>query len=152
MKFHGMATQDCDALRQGGGDAFGTAAEPAVSNGSGVPCRHCLRQIPNGDAYLIFAHKPFASTQPYSEIGPIFICSADCPAPDGALPQVLKTSRDYLLKAYSDDERIIYGTGAITPVDDVATYAMTLLDRSDVAFVDARSSKNNCWIARITRE
>ncbi len=152
MKFSGLSTQDATGLREGGGDAFGNAAEPAVSNGNGVPCRHCLRLIPEGEAYLICAHKPFETTQPYSEIGPIFLCADECDVPDGDLAQVLKTSPDYLLKAYSSDERIIYGTGAITPVGDIAAYATTLLARRDVAFVDARSAKNNCWLARITRE
>lgn len=151
MKFSGLTTQDTAALRQGAGDAFGNAAEPAISNGGGVPCRHCLRLIPEGAPYLIFAHKPFETTQPYSEIGPIFVCAQDCAAPDGTLPQVLETSQTYLLKAYSKDERIIYGTGAIVTAGDVTLFSQRLLDRPDVAFVDARSASNNCWIARITR-
>jgi hypothetical protein len=117
MKYYGLTSDTAQQLRQGGGDAFGNAAEAAISDGGGNPCRHCLQQIPKGAAYLILAHKPFATTQPYSEIGPIFICA-----------------------------------GAITPVADVANYAAALLERTDVAFVDARSSKNNCWLARITRD
>ena len=62
------------------------------------------------------------------------------------------TSSDYLLKGYSSDERIIYGTERITPVEEVSTYADALLNRPDVAFVDLRSARNNCWQARLTSE
>lgn len=151
MKFSGLPKDVYEALRQGGEDAFGAPPELAVSDGGGTPCRHCLRQIPKGSPYLICAHKPFETTQPYSEIGPIFVCAEPCAKPDGALPQVLKTSPYYLLKAYGADERIIYGTGAITVTDEVPSYAAQLLERDDVAFVDARSARNNCWLVRITR-
>ena len=151
MHYSGLTPQISTDMRAGGVDAFGNAAEHATSSGTGTPCRHCLRTIPKGDAFLIFAHKPFTTTQPYSEIGPIFLCSADCPAPSGALPEVLTASPDYLLKAYSADERIIYGTGAITPAAEVEPYAASLLERRDVAFVDVRSAKNNCWLTRVTR-
>jgi len=152
MKFSGLSNEQARTLRAGGPDAFGNTPEAAVSDGGGVPCRSCLRQINAGAPYLILAHKPFETTQPYSEIGPIFLCAEDCADADGTHPEVLTTSPDYLLKAYSADERIIYGTGAITPADQVADYARSLLDRADVAFVDARSAKNNCWLARITRD
>jgi hypothetical protein len=66
------------------------------------------------------------------------------------LPPVV-CSAAYLLKGYSADERIIYGTGQITPKEDVESYAATLLARADVAFVDLRSAKNNCWQVRISR-
>lgn len=151
MRYSGLTQHQAQDLRAGGPDAFGNSAEHAVSDGGGVPCRHCLKIVPKGAPYLIVAHKPFETTQPYSEIGPIFLCSDDCAVPDGALPEVLNVSPDYLLKAYSADERIIYGTGAITVGPEVAGYAETLMVRDDVAFVDVRSSKNNCWITRITR-
>ena len=151
MHYSGLTSQVAGDLRAGGADAFGNAAEHAISSGTGTPCRHCLRIVPESEAFLIAAHKPFTTTQPYSEIGPIFLCEAECAAPTGALPEVLTASPDYLLKAYSTDERIIYGTGAITRQDEVESYAATLMARPDVAFVDVRSAKNNCWLTRITR-
>ena len=152
MKFSGLTEQQPTALRRGGPDAFGNPAETVVSGGSGSPCRRCLKQVPKGEPYLNLAHKPFTTTQPYSEIGPIFLCKSCKSDPDGSSPQVLTTSPDYFLKAYSSDERIVYGTGAFTPASNVSSYAASLLAREDVAFVDARSSKNNCWLACITRQ
>ncbi|MCF2904877.1 DUF1203 domain-containing protein [Octadecabacter sp. CECT 8868] len=150
MRYSGLTTKEAKRLRAGGGDAFGNSAERAISSGVGTPCRHCLKIVPKGDPFLIASHKPFESTQPYSEIGPIFLCANPCMAPSGVDAEVLTASPQYLLKAYSSDERIIYGTGAVTPAQDLEDYAMTLFERDDVAFVDVRSAVNNCWLARIT--
>lgn len=137
-------------LRNGGPDAYGTPAEVTISDGGGNPCRFCLHEIPRGAPMLVCAGRPFAKPQPYAETGPIFLCADDCDAYAGSgLPPVLQTSPDYLLKAYGHDERIIYGTGRITPSQDIETYAANLLSRADVAYVDVRSSRNNCFQTRI---
>ena len=142
-----------NAVRAGGPDAHGQASERAVSDGQGKPCRFCLDQVPSGAAMLILAARPFAAPQPYAETGPIFLCADDCAPWSGAgLPPVLTCSPDYLLKAYSGDDRIIYGTGRIVPQPELESYAEALLKRDDVAYVDVRSSRNNCFLTRITRE
>jgi len=45
--------------RSGGLDANGQAPERRLSDGQGVPCRHCLDIVPAGSDYLILAHRPF---------------------------------------------------------------------------------------------
>ncbi|WP_281859399.1 DUF1203 domain-containing protein [Litoreibacter halocynthiae] len=142
-----------DAVRAGGPDANGQAAEHAISDGQGKPCRCCLDQVPDGATMLILAARPFPEPQPYAELGPIFLCAEACPPYQGAeAPAILRTSPDYLLKAYSQDNRIIYGTGQITPAAQVESYASTLFERADVAYVDVRSSRNNCFLTRIYRD
>ena len=141
-----------DALRAGGTDAYGLKAERTVSDGEGNPCRSCLGDIPKGAVMLICAGRPFAAKQPYAETGPIFLCGDACtPWAGHGVPPVLTTSPDYLLKAYSAPERIIYGTGQITLAGDISAVAARLLERSDVAFVDVRSARNNCFQTRVKR-
>lgn len=147
-EFHGMPVKTADGYRAGGADAYGNPPERATSDGT-APCRCCLRLIPAGDDMLVLAYRPFSSKQPYAETGPIFLCAAHCaPEAKPGLPEIL-TSPDYLLKGYSADERIVYGTGQVTPVEKIASYADALLRRDDVVFVDLRSSRNNCWQARL---
>ncbi len=99
---------------------------------------------------LILALRPFSGLQPYAETGPIFLCAADCLAFAGAsLPPILSSSPDYLLKAYTADERILYGTGRVVPRDGITAYAESLLADPRVAFVDVRSARNNCFQVRI---
>ncbi|MGX9356055.1 DUF1203 domain-containing protein [Roseobacteraceae bacterium S113] len=150
MRYSGMPTDKARALQAGGPDAYGAAPERALSDGGGLPCRHCLKNIPEGAPYLILAHRPFGAFQPYAETGPVFLCADTCAAPDGTFPEVLTSSPDYLLKGYSADERIVYGTGAITARDEIDSYAAQVLARGDIAFVDVRSARNNCWQVRIT--
>lgn len=139
------------SIRKGGPDAYGNVAERARSDGAGLPCRHCLCDIPKGAEMLILAACPFPEPQPYAETGPIFLC-ADCTAYSGeALPPVLADCAECLLKAYSADNRIIYGTGQVTPTTQVQAYAEHLLSDANVAYVDARSSTNNCFTLRIKR-
>ena len=147
MRFDGMSVAEADGFRAGAADAYGTAPERQVSEG-GAPCRCCLRMIAEGEEMLVLAYRPFTALQPYAETGPVFLHAAPC-APEGA-PEIL-VSPEYLLKGYSAEERIIYGTGQVTPRDEIERYAGALLAREDVAFVDLRSARNNCWQARITR-
>lgn len=140
------------SLRAGGPDAYGNPAERAISDGSGAPCRSCLHNVPAGAEMLICAARPFDDLHPYAETGPVFFCADECTPYDGqTVPPVLQTSPDYLLKAYDRTDRIIYGTGQITPRDAVAAYAASLLDRDDVAYVDVRSARNNCFLTRIVQ-
>ena len=139
-------------VRAGGGDAYGRPAERAVSDGVGVPCRACLRDVPAGAEYLILAARPFPEAQPYAETGPIFLCATSCTPWDGpGLPPTTKTSPDYLLKGYGPDHRIVYGTGRMVPAAEVAGYADALLAREGIAHVDVRSARNNCFLCRLTR-
>ena len=152
IRFQALATELVRALRAGAADANGQAAERAVSDGQGNPCRHCLNFIPEGAGMLICAHRPFSSLQPYAETGPVFLCADDCARfEDAGVPPVLTSSPDYLLKGYRADERIFYGTGRVVAQADLPGYAATLLKDHEVAFVDVRSARNNCFQARIVR-
>lgn len=141
------------ALRAGGPDAYGNPAEHAISDGAGNPCRSCLCNIVAGKGMLVCAARPFAALQPYAETGPVFFCADECTAYDGAtIPPVLRSSPDYLVKAYDAVDRIVYGTGQITPNDQIEGYAASLLGRGDVAYVDVRSARNNCFLTRIKQQ
>jgi hypothetical protein len=150
LHFIALPTPVVRALQAGGPDAYGHAPEQAISDGDGVPCRHCLAMVPKGARYLIVAHRPFATAQPYAETGPIFLCAEACeaPKPSATLPAMLD-SPDYIVRGYGANERIVYGTGSVTPRDRITVRAAELLSRPDVAFVDVRSARNNCFQCRV---
>lgn len=150
LTFHPLDRDFVRKVRTGGPDANGQPAECAVSDG-GNPCRSCLRDIPDGAPMLVLAARPFPTLQPYAETGPIFLCADDCRPWNGkGVPPILQTSPDYLLKGYSAVYRIVYGTGGIVAREDLADYAANLLSRPEVAYVDVRSARNNCFQTRIT--
>lgn len=151
IRFVPIGSDRVAAWRAGGADDFGLTPERALSTGGGTPCRHCLQDVPAGAEYLILAHRPFEGLNPYTETGPIFVC-ADCrqAAAGAELPAIL-SSPDYIVRGYSADERIVYGTGGVVPTTDIADRAAELLARDDVAFVHVRSARNNCFQCRVER-
>ena len=153
MKFAAMPTKDADAYRTGTPDAYGNPPEQAISDGTGNPCRHCLRQVPEGAPMLILAYRPFEGLHPYAETGPIFLCADSCTRGGGTeQPDVLQSSATYLIKGYGRDDRIVYGSGAIIPPAEMAARVAALFAKPDIAYLHVRSATNNCYLARIDRD
>jgi len=152
IRFKALPTEDVRRLQRGGPDAYGFTPERHVSDGDGVPCRHCLKNVAAGEEYLILAYRPFPELQPYAETGPIFLHARPCErAEEGkALPEML-TSSDYIVRGYGSDDRIVYGTGAVTPTEEIVSRAEALFERDDVAYLHVRSARNNCYQCRIER-
>ncbi|MGH1412341.1 MAG: DUF1203 domain-containing protein [Pelagimonas sp.] len=147
--YRGLSLDVARHYQAGGADAYDLAPERVISEGAGNPCRHCLKTVPDGDEMLILAHRPFGSLQPYAETGPIFLCAEACDRFESdVLPPVLMRSPQYLIKGYTVDERISYGTGAIVAQSDLENSVSERLNMPHIAFVDIRSASNNCWQAR----
>ncbi|ANH03954.1 DUF1203 domain-containing protein [Shinella sp. HZN7] len=152
IRFLPIPTETVTAYRTGGKDAYGLSPERHISDGVGVPCRHCLQMVGAGEPYLILAHRPFPAMQPFAETGPIFLHAEPCAAhePSQILPPML-TSRDYIVRGYSAENRILYGSGAVVPTPDIPDHAATLLAREDVAYLHIRSARYNCYQCRVER-
>ncbi len=152
MQFIPLDTDYVRQIRAGAPDANGQPAERGLSDGPGYPCRHCLKNIPAGAPIFVFAARPFPDLQPYAETGPIYICADDCAQFSGDdLPPILTSSPDYLLKGYSHDNRIVYGTGQITPHAQIKDYCLEVFTDPSVAYIHARSARNNCYQLKIAR-
>lgn len=153
VTFHALPSDVVAAYRAGAPDANGLPPERSVSNGAGNPCRHCLKDIPEGVPMLTLAHRPFDDLHPYAELGPIFLCADGCERhPDtGAPPEMLTKRLANLIKGYGPDNRIVYGTGKIVPAEDTAAYCAEVLARPGVAYLHARSWVNNCYFLRVDR-
>lgn len=151
--FHAMPTADAETIWAGGADAYGFAPETMISDGPGHPCRHCLANIDSGEELFVFAYRPFPELQPYAETGPVFLHAKPCRryTAEEVQPSVLQASRDFILRGYGDNNRIVYGTGAVIPKDEIPGYAESLLSRDDIAYVHVRSARNNCYQCRIDR-
>jgi hypothetical protein len=149
MRFTPIPTAIVRAYQGLGPDANGQVPEVMISDGDGNPCRHCLQMIPNGARMLVLAHRPFPAPQPYAELGPIFLCADACEAGGGeAVPEIL-ASPDYILRGYGRDDRIVYGTGAVVPMERILDEAARRLADDRVAYVHVRSARNNCFQVRI---
>src|SRR5690349_21847556 len=151
ITFIALDTDEVRTLQNGAPDANGQKPERHISDGHGVPCRHCQRDVGAGEPYLILNYRPFPALQPYAESGPIFLHAEPCEryaemekAPD----MFFKNGRRYLIKGYYENDRIAYGTGTIVEPKDIAEAAGQILKRQDIAYVHVRSALNNCYQLR----
>ena len=155
LLFSGMPSELAAAYRAGAPDANGQAPERKISDGDGVPCRHCLGYVEAGAPYLVLGYRPFPAPQPYAETGPIFLHAEECPAYDpvqGLPPRHRKANGQQILRGYGVDDRIVYGTGMVVDTADIEREATAILARNDVAYVHMRSATNNCFTLRIDRD
>ncbi len=152
LSFVAMPAEYAAKLWSGGTDAYDQAPETRVSDGPGYPCRHCLHDIDVGEELLVLAYRPFPELQPYAETGPIFLHKRPCKRYEASeiLPPIL-SSPDYIVRGYGTDDRIVYGTGAVTPTERIEDRAADLFARTDVAYLHVRSARNNCYQCRIDR-
>jgi hypothetical protein len=151
MRYMAIPTEVARHYQAGGADANGQLPERVLAEGSGNPCRHCLKMVPEGKGMLILAHRPFPAPQPYAELGPIFLCADLCEQGGGeALPEML-ASPDYIVRGYGADNRIVYGTGGVVATGAIAARAEVLLAQPGVAYLHVRSARNNCFQCRIER-
>jgi hypothetical protein len=151
IRYTAMPSVDAEHMWNGGRDAYDNSPETMISDGPGHPCRHCLGNIDAGEELLVFAYRPFPTLQPYAETGPIFLHKRNCSrySAEEILPPLLTTSPDFILRGYSENDRIVYGTGAVIPVSNISDYAAMLLAKPEVAYVLVRSARNNCYQCRI---
>lgn len=154
MRVTGIPTEQYEFFRDGGADANGQAPLVLPAQGAANPCRHCLGLIAEGENKLVLSYRPFDdSAQPYAETGPIFLHAEACDraAETDVIPEMFRATPDYILRGYGPDDRIVYGTGAVTSTHQICNRAHELLGRDDIAYVHMRSARNNCYQVRIER-
>lgn len=152
IRFAALETSIVRALQDGQPDANGQLPERHLSNGNGIPCRHCLSQVKASDAYLILAHRPFPVPQPYAEVGPIFLHAQACQRyPGGADVPPMLGSAQYLIRGYDNNDRIVYGSGQIMATARIPEAAADMMLDDRIAYIHVRSASNNCYQCRIDR-
>ncbi|HEX2338147.1 MAG TPA: DUF1203 domain-containing protein [Hyphomicrobiaceae bacterium] len=152
VRFVALETSLVRNLQAGGADANGQTPERHISPGSGIPCRHCLEPVATGEPFLILSHRPFPAPQPYAEQGPIFLHAEPCRrrCPSAELPSML-ASEHYLIRGYSAEHRIIYGSGQIVPTRQIVERAEAMFTDPRLAYIHVRSASNNCYQCRLER-
>ncbi len=153
LRFLAIPSETTSDFRAGSNDANGQPPERQISDGSGLPCRHCLTDIRRGEPFLLLAYRPFPEPQPYAEVGPIFLHADACDryVEEAEVPPMFLDRERLLIRAYGSDDRIIDGTGQITASANLSEATANLLERPQAAFIHVRSASNNCYQCRIER-
>ena len=153
VKFIAMDSETARHLQNGGKDAYGNVPVRRVSEGGAIPCRHCLKPVAPGEAYLTLAYSPFGERQPYAETGPIFLHAESCEraADTGEPAPMFHFGGEYILRGYDGNDWINYEVADVVPAEALAECAEAMLARDDVAYLHMRSSRFNCYQCRIER-
>jgi hypothetical protein len=153
VTFRALDSEKVEALQSGSTDANGQLPQSQISDGGGNPCRHCLQEIGEGRGMLVLGHRPFDSLQPYAECGPIFLCADACERHGDSveLPPVVAARSRFIVRGYTADERIRYGTGGVVETKDMLDACEAIFTDPDVSFIHVRSEQNNCYFCRVER-
>jgi Protein of unknown function (DUF1203) len=151
IRFVALETELVKGLQAGGLDANGQKPERHVCAGGMMPCRHCLEDIKEGQPYLILAYRPFPTAQPYAEQGPIFLHLNSCVrhTESANVPRTFLKREAYLIRGYSAQDRIVYGTGRIVAPTLLPETAHHTFRDPRVSYIHVRSASNNCYQCRI---
>lgn len=153
VHFIALDTETARHLQNGGVDAYSQQPVKQVSDGGGIPCRHCLKPVRKGDPYLTLAYSPFREAQPYAETGPIFLHAEPCDRATDSVEQaaMFKFGGKYILRGYRRNDWINYEVAEVVDAADITQVAEKMLAREDVAYLHMRSSLYNCFQCRIER-
>ena len=153
IRFIALPTEEVAALQQGGPDAHGQMPERQISDGDGVPCRHCLTRVAKGEPYLVLAYRPFPNDQPYAETGPIFLHAEPCPRFDDgyAIPEILTERPEFVMRGYDARDRIVYESCTIVAGDRIKEGAQRLLGLPRVEYLHVRARTSTCFQCRVER-
>lgn len=151
LKFVAMSEAQAQYFRNGGLDANGQEPERVIAQKGRNPCRHCLQSVGEGEPMLILAYRPFETRQPYAELGPIFLHAEACPRYKevGEPPELYRQPGSLIVRGYDANERIVYGTGSVTPTEKLSEHCSALLQQEEVSEVHVRSSGYNCFQFRV---
>ena len=151
LAFFPIPTKQVRAFQNGGLDAYGKLPKKFTSDGSALPCRHCLSEIAEGDEVLVLSYRPFEEEQPYAEQGPIFLHAKKCTSHgvSDKIPEMFKSWDGILLRGYNQYDWIVYGTGQIVLPTNAESTIRKILATDGVTYVHARSATNNCYQFRV---
>ena len=145
-----LPTEIADEMRAATRDAYGNDLAPEIQQQAGAPCRHCLRRAVPGESMLLFSYSPFTQRNPYNEVGPVFVHADGCKryAQTHRIPDDF-ANRPIVLRAYDAAQQIAVATVVVD--GGIERHLGELLADPNVAFVQARSITNGCYLFRIDR-
>lgn len=154
IKFLALETSLVRSLQAGGRDANNMRPEKVMATEKIGLCRHCLKEIVAGEEMLILSHRPFQATQPYAEQGPLFLHANPCERfEETPQPPANFLEREHLLiRGYTSDERIKYGTGKVVDTHSLVDGCLAILEDPEIEYIHVRSASNNCYQCRVERE
>jgi hypothetical protein len=114
------------------------------------PCRSCLRIPKEPEDLILLSYRPLEDTNPYAEIGPIFIHAETCePYCSREFPADF-LERELVVRAYTHAGRI--ADAVVAAPGEAEAEAARFFERDDVAEIHVRTRAYTCFAFKITRD
>jgi Protein of unknown function (DUF1203) len=145
-----LATEIAEAARRGAASGAPDHTVVVADSTDGYPCRHCLRFAKKGERVILFPYASIPAGQPYFETGPIFVHEQTCErySMTDEFPPDLRQGR--VMRAYNSNYEMI--DAEVVDGSEPEAVVEKLLEKSETAFVDARSVTRGCYTFRIQRQ
>ena len=132
-------------LRRMVADARPAGPDGSRTNGTGAPCRHCLRDAGPGEALLLGSYLMPRPKGIYWAPSPIFVHAEPC-AQFGTINEVAPIVRNRLVsvRAYDANDQCIYDLGHAGDGNGIDTPLLRALDDARTAFVNIHTAKPGC--------
>lgn len=156
---NGMSTYRCVALsahdveryRTARVDDFGHRIQ-RVSGRETYPCRYCLREASGDEGMLLLSHQAPEPKSVYGHPTAIFLCAHSCARfeePD-VVPEIVR-NRHVSLRAFGSDGMMLYEANELVEGGGHDDAIRRILERGEVAFINAHTAKAGCMLCHITR-
>jgi hypothetical protein len=145
-----LSTEVAEAARSAAASGTPDHTIVVADSAEGYPCRHCLRFAQPGERVVLFPYASIPAGHPYSEIGPIFVHERPCArySTTDEFPPDLRRGR--AMRAYNSNYEMI--DAIVVDGSEPEAVIEKLLEKSETAFVDARSLTRGCYTFRIQRQ
>jgi len=144
-----MPTEDAARFRASGRDDRGNLLVRQTANGSGFPCRHCLRLAETGEEMLLGSWDMPRPQGIYWTPSPIFLHAGDCPRFEeaGAIAPTVLANPIVSVRSYDADQMCLYDLGRVCAGAEVEAPLMRALTDPRTRFVNIHTARPGCWLA-----
>lgn len=146
-----LSTHDAERYRRARVDDFGQRIQ-RVDGRETYPCRHCLQEAPGGDGMLLLSYRPPEPRTVYGHPTAIFLCAHSCARFEQAdVVSAIVRNRHVSLRAFRSDGMMLYEANELVEGDGHDEAIRRILERDEVAFINAHTAKAGCMLCHIAR-
>lgn len=114
-----------------------------------APCRSCLRISKAPEDLILLSYQPLPGTNPYAEIGPIFVHAHACTPYDAPAFPADFLERELVVRAYNSQGRI--ADAVVAAPGEAERAAATFLQSDCIAEVHVRHRSYTCYAFKVVR-
>ena len=146
-----IRTEDAERFRRAEKDDFGHRIQRLTLDRA-YPCRHCLREASAKNGVLLLAYQAPKPQSVYGQPTAAFLCAHACERFEqpNTIADIVN-NRLVSFRAFRDDGMMIYDANRIGEGGNYDPIVRMILDRNDVAYVNAHTAKAGCMLCHIER-